>query len=151
MLVVDLSRLQPPRYVIDFPTKRHWKDKSRLEDIDSGLAALVDEVRTRNIRSIAIPPLGCGLGGLADFVGKADAEIAGNAMICAIHQAVYLLKRQIESQGRQFMQEGGFTEKMYRQRQKTRQKQKSEGADKSDESDGSDKSDRSDTSDGRHP
>jgi restriction system protein len=82
-----------------------------------------------------------GLGGLADFVAKADAEIAGNAMICAIHQAVYLLKRQIESQGRQFMQEGGFSEKMYRQRQKTRQKQKSEGADRSDRSDKSDGSD----------
>jgi len=77
-----------------------------------------------------------GLAGLADFVGKADPEIAGNAMICAIHQAVYLLKRQIEAQGRQFMQDGGFTEKMYRQRQKARQKQKS---------------DRSDRSDGRYP
>ena len=64
MLVVDLNQLQWPRYVINFPTKRHWKGKSRLEDIQDGLAALVDEVRTRNIQSIAIPPLGCGLGGL---------------------------------------------------------------------------------------
>ncbi len=64
MLVVDLNQLQWPRYVINFPTKRHWKGRSRLEDIQSGLAALVNEVRARNIRSIAIPPLGCGLGGL---------------------------------------------------------------------------------------
>jgi len=64
MLVVDLNRLDRPRYVINFPTKRHWKGKSRLEDIESGLAALVNEVSSRNIRSIAIPPLGCGLGGL---------------------------------------------------------------------------------------
>ncbi len=64
MLVVDLNPLQWPRYVINFPTKRHWKGRSRLQDIQGGLAALVNEVRARNIRSIAIPPLGCGLGGL---------------------------------------------------------------------------------------
>lgn len=65
MLVYDLNRLTNPRYVINFPTKRHWKGKSRIEDIRKGLAALVDEVRARQIRSIALPPLGCGLGGLA--------------------------------------------------------------------------------------
>jgi O-acetyl-ADP-ribose deacetylase (regulator of RNase III) len=54
----------PPRFVINFPTKRHWRGKSRIEDIESGLEALVQEVRTRGIRSIAIPPLGAGLGGL---------------------------------------------------------------------------------------
>ena len=64
MLVVNLNRLQNPRYVINFPTKRHWKGKSRIEDIDSGLAALVEEIIQRKIRSVAIPPLGCGLGGL---------------------------------------------------------------------------------------
>ena len=47
-----------------FPTKRHWRGKSRIEDIDAGLEALVAEIRERGIRSIAIPPLGCGLGGL---------------------------------------------------------------------------------------
>jgi O-acetyl-ADP-ribose deacetylase (regulator of RNase III) len=49
---------------VNFPTKRHWRGKSRIEDIDSGLAALVAEVERLGIRSIAIPPLGCGLGGL---------------------------------------------------------------------------------------
>jgi len=53
-----------PRFIINFPTKRHWKGKSRIEDIDSGLQALVKEVTSREIGSIAIPPLGCGLGGL---------------------------------------------------------------------------------------
>jgi O-acetyl-ADP-ribose deacetylase (regulator of RNase III) len=53
-----------PRYVINFPTKRHWKEKSRLEDIEAGLAALVVEIKSRAIRSLALPPLGCGLGGL---------------------------------------------------------------------------------------
>ena len=64
MLVHNLSRLVNPRYIINFPTKRHWKGKSRLEDIEAGLAALVGEVSKRGIRSVALPPLGCGLGGL---------------------------------------------------------------------------------------
>ncbi|MCY7287347.1 MAG: macro domain-containing protein [Cryobacterium sp.] len=64
MLVYDTGELAPPRYIINFPTKRHWRGKSRIEDIQSGLAALVEEVRRREIRSIAIPPLGSGLGGL---------------------------------------------------------------------------------------
>lgn len=53
-----------PHYIINFPTKRHWRGKSRMEDIDAGLIALAQEIRERNIRSIAIPPLGSGLGGL---------------------------------------------------------------------------------------
>ncbi len=64
MLVVNLHQLQWPQYVINFPTKRHWKGKSCIEDIKSGLAALIEELRTRKIESVAIPPLGCGLGGL---------------------------------------------------------------------------------------
>jgi O-acetyl-ADP-ribose deacetylase (regulator of RNase III) len=52
------------RYIINFPTKRHWRENSRLEDIKSGLAALVEEVQEREITSIAIPKLGCGNGGL---------------------------------------------------------------------------------------
>jgi O-acetyl-ADP-ribose deacetylase (regulator of RNase III) len=64
MLVFDQHRLINPRYVINFPTKRHWKSKSRVQDIREGLVALVEEVRARNIQSIAVPPLGCGLGGL---------------------------------------------------------------------------------------
>ena len=64
MLVFDTGRLSPPRYIINFPTKRHWRGKSRIQDIQSGLKALIKEVRARGIRSIAIPPLGSGLGGL---------------------------------------------------------------------------------------
>lgn len=65
MFVYDTGELTPPRYIINFPTKRHWRGKSRIEDIQSGLAALVKEVRSREIRSIALPPLGSGLGGLS--------------------------------------------------------------------------------------
>lgn len=65
MLVVPTGQLIPPRWVINFPTKRHWRGKSRMEDIEAGLAALVNEIKERDIRSVAIPPIGCGLGGLS--------------------------------------------------------------------------------------
>jgi O-acetyl-ADP-ribose deacetylase (regulator of RNase III) len=64
MLVFETGQMFNPRYIINFPTKRHWRGKSRYEDIESGLQALVREVRQQKIRSIAIPPLGSGLGGL---------------------------------------------------------------------------------------
>ncbi len=64
MLVYDIGTLSNPRYIINFPTKRHWKGKSRIEDIESGLIALKTEITSRGITSIALPPLGCGLGGL---------------------------------------------------------------------------------------
>ena len=53
-----------PKYIINFPTKRHWRGKSQLEDIKAGLATLVKEVQRLQIKSLAIPPLGCGNGGL---------------------------------------------------------------------------------------
>ncbi|MBF0192745.1 MAG: macro domain-containing protein [Magnetococcales bacterium] len=65
MLVVECSILEGRKIIINFPTKRHWKGQSLMEDIESGLQALVREVRDRGIRSIAVPPLGCGLGGLS--------------------------------------------------------------------------------------
>lgn len=64
MMIHDNGGLVNPRYIINFPTKRHWKGKSRIEDIESGLSALVADVQRLGIRSIAVPPLGCGLGGL---------------------------------------------------------------------------------------
>jgi O-acetyl-ADP-ribose deacetylase (regulator of RNase III) len=64
MFVFETRTLTNPKFIINFPTKRHWRGKSRMEDIDSGLKALVEEIRVRGIRSIAIPPLGSGLGGL---------------------------------------------------------------------------------------
>ena len=64
MFVFATGQLTNPRFIINFPTKRHWRGNSRIEDIDAGLIALVREVMERGIKSIAIPPLGCGLGGL---------------------------------------------------------------------------------------
>jgi len=53
-----------PKYIINFPTKGHWRQKSKIADIVSGLDALVHTVRELKIKSIAVPPLGCGNGGL---------------------------------------------------------------------------------------
>ncbi|NEA35323.1 macro domain-containing protein [Streptomyces sp. SID13031] len=53
-----------PRFIINFPTKGHWKARSRVADISAGLVDLVQVVRDLDIRSIAVPPLGCGNGGL---------------------------------------------------------------------------------------
>lgn len=65
MHVVDLGALGGgPRWIINFPTKRHWRSKSKIGDIQAGLSALADTIKERAIRSIAVPPLGCGNGGL---------------------------------------------------------------------------------------
>lgn len=64
MFVHETGSMMPPRYIINFPTKRHWRGKSKIEDIETGLTALVETIRKKDIRSIAIPPLGSGLGGL---------------------------------------------------------------------------------------
>ncbi len=79
MFVFETRELTGPKFIINFPTKRHWKGKSRMEDIDSGLKALVVEVRNRGIRSIAIPPLGSGLGGLTwtEVRPRIEAALSG--------------------------------------------------------------------------
>ena len=64
MLVVPTMGMGNPKYIINFPTKAHWKGKSRLEYIDAGLEALVEEIQRLGIQSVAVPPLGCGNGGL---------------------------------------------------------------------------------------
>lgn len=64
MFVFDSGGLVKPNYIINFPTKDHWRGKSRIEFIHAGLQDLVATVTRLGIRSIAVPPLGCGNGGL---------------------------------------------------------------------------------------
>jgi len=64
MFVFDSGGLVKPNYIINFPTKDHWRGKSRVEFIRDGLVDLVAQIKRLGIRSIAIPPLGCGNGGL---------------------------------------------------------------------------------------
>lgn len=79
MFVFDTGRLQRPQYIINFPTKGHWRSRSRLNDIEAGLEDLRRVVIELQIASIAVPPLGCGLGGLrwADVKPRIEAALVG--------------------------------------------------------------------------
>ena len=79
MFVYETENLTGPRYIVNFPTKRHWRGKSRMEDIVAGLDALAREIEERGIQSIALPPLGSGLGGLewADVRSHVESALGG--------------------------------------------------------------------------
>lgn len=64
MFIYDAGGLLKPRYIINFPTKRHWRGRSEISFITDGLKDLVQQIEALGIRSIAVPPLGCGNGGL---------------------------------------------------------------------------------------
>lgn len=64
MHIVRVEGLAAPKYVINFPTKQHWRDPSKLDYIQEGLQDLIRVVQDLKITSIALPPLGCGNGGL---------------------------------------------------------------------------------------
>src|SRR5262245_37177465 len=64
MFVFDTGRLGSQRYIINFPTKQHWRARSRLSDVESGLRDLARVIRDYQITSVAVPALGCGSGGL---------------------------------------------------------------------------------------
>lgn len=64
MFVHQTGQLINPKYIINFPTKGHWKQNSKIEDISNGLDDLITIIEKYSIKSIAIPPLGSGLGGL---------------------------------------------------------------------------------------
>lgn len=63
--VFPLRRLDPPFFVLNFPTKDHWKHKSRKSDISAGLVDLARVARELKLKTLAVPALGCGLGGLS--------------------------------------------------------------------------------------
>ena len=85
MFVFEAGGIVLPRYIVNFPTKKHWRSPSKLEYIELGLRDLVKIIHERRIGSIAIPPLGAGLGGLAwrdvrplierGLAGVADAQV----------------------------------------------------------------------------
>lgn len=76
MFVVRIGRLDRPRWIIHFPTKGHWKSPSRIADIEAGLADLRRVLDEYDIKSLALPPLGCGLGGLEWSVVRPLIEAA---------------------------------------------------------------------------
>lgn len=70
MFIFELGALATPRYIVNFPTKGHWRSASRMVDIETGLQDLASQINCLGIKSIAIPPLGCGNGGLPWFEVK---------------------------------------------------------------------------------
>jgi len=76
MFVQAGVELEGPRWIINFPTKKHWRQPTQLAWVESGLVALKQVIRERNIHSIALPPLGCGNGGLEWSVVRPKIEAA---------------------------------------------------------------------------
>lgn len=76
MFIHDTGNLFNHKYIINFPTKKHWRSKAYLKDIELGLQELVTQIKRLGIKSIAIPPLGCGNGGLDWKVVKPKIEAA---------------------------------------------------------------------------
>ncbi|MGS2809924.1 macro domain-containing protein [Nocardia sp. MW-W600-9] len=80
MFVWETGAAHGPRLIVNFPTKRHWRSASRLDDVSAGLPALAETIERYRIQSIAIFALGCGHGGLAwERVGPADQDGIGTA------------------------------------------------------------------------
>jgi O-acetyl-ADP-ribose deacetylase (regulator of RNase III) len=76
MLVVPVASIQGPDYIINFPTKAHWRYPSQLSWIKAGLKDLRDKLLDYSITSVALPPLGCGNGGLNWEDVKPEIETA---------------------------------------------------------------------------
>jgi O-acetyl-ADP-ribose deacetylase (regulator of RNase III) len=64
ILIVKDGDLFNQKFIVNFPTKQHWRSPSEISYIQDGLIALKKAIQEYDIQSIAIPPLGCGLGGL---------------------------------------------------------------------------------------
>lgn len=64
VFVTETGELMGPRWIVNFPTKQHWRAKSQIHWIIDGLADLRRFIEQHQVRSIAIPPLGAGNGGL---------------------------------------------------------------------------------------
>ena len=58
MFIFPTNKMFNPKYIINFPTKRHWKEKSKLEYLEQGMNAMVVEFRRLRIKTLAIPTLG---------------------------------------------------------------------------------------------
>ncbi len=81
MFIYETESLTNPKYIINFPSKRHWRGASRMEDIEAGLTDLGKVIREKHITSIALPPVGCGLGGLDWNKVRAKIEEVLNRLV----------------------------------------------------------------------
>lgn len=79
-MAVPNRRLVGPQWIIHFPTKRHWRNPSKLAWVQDGLRDLIRVIREKNIESIALPPLGCGNGGLDWALVRREIEAAATEL-----------------------------------------------------------------------
>ena len=89
MFVYNTGQLANPKFIINFPTKRHWRGASRIEDIVAGLEDLIEVVKEQQIKSIALPPLGSGLGGLDWLTVRVQIESAVSSLDDAVQVTIY--------------------------------------------------------------
>src|SRR6266545_584540 len=76
MFVTENRALAGPRWIINFPTKKHWRHPSKVEWVRDGLEDLKQVIQEKEIKSVALPPLGCGNGGLEWDQVRATIESA---------------------------------------------------------------------------
>ncbi len=76
MFITDTQALLGPRWIVNFPTKQHWRDPSRLEWVRSGLQDLRRFLMDEDVQSVALPALGAGLGGLSWPVVRTEIDLA---------------------------------------------------------------------------
>ncbi|MFY0664302.1 MAG: macro domain-containing protein [Natronospirillum sp.] len=88
MFVTETGELMGPRWIVNFPTKQHWRDSSQMEWIETGLQDLRRFIVQEQVNSIAIPALGAGNGGLNwDDVKHRIEDVLGN--LTNVHVLVY--------------------------------------------------------------
>jgi O-acetyl-ADP-ribose deacetylase (regulator of RNase III) len=119
------------RVIVNFPTKQHWRSRSRIEDIVAGLSSLCEAVRREEIRSLAVPPLGCGNGGLPwpevrktvqgglaeldeieievyEPVGRFTAEVAREPKLSLAHYVLVALRSKLRHPNRLTLQKAAY-------------------------------------------
>ena len=88
MFIYDNGFFNSHRYIINFPTKKHWRHKSDIKFIEQGLKDLVKQIKKNKIKSICVPPLGCGLGGL----NWLDVKLLINEYLSDINSEIFVFE-----------------------------------------------------------
>lgn len=88
MFVVETGELEGPKYIINFPTKKHWRGSSRLAYVEAGLVDLIRVIRQLDITSVAVPPLGVGNGGL-DWADVEPRLVSAFEGLPDVHTVIY--------------------------------------------------------------
>ncbi len=96
MFITSTDSMMNPRFIINFPTKRHWMHRSSYAFVEDGLDDLLEQVKTLGIRSIAIPPLGAGQGGLdwTKVRQLIEQKLSGSGVDVTVYEPVQQWKGQ---------------------------------------------------------